>query len=55
MDRQGVDAGSKYSGTIDCFVKVVRMEGVSGLYSGVVPRLYRVVPGQVKTFNLEFL
>lgn len=28
------------------FLKVLRNEGVGGFYAGVVPRLYRVVPGQ---------
>ena len=42
---QGTDA-SKFKGTVDCFVKTLKYEGVGGLYAGVLPRLYRVVPGQ---------
>jgi len=43
---QGVDAGTKYSGSVDCAVKTFRNEGLGGFYSGLLPRLYRVVPGQ---------
>lgn len=42
---QGTDA-AKFNGTIDCFVKTIKNEGIGGMYAGVLPRLYRVVPGQ---------
>ena len=42
---QGTDA-AKYRGTVDCFMQVVKNEGLTGLYSGALPRAYRVVPGQ---------
>ena len=42
---QGMNA-SRYSSTLDCFKQIVKNEGVSSLYAGVVPRLGRVVPGQ---------
>jgi len=42
---QGVDA-NKYKNTLDCFVQIFRNEGIGGYYRGVLPRLYRVVPGQ---------
>ena len=42
---QGLEA-KRYNGFIDCFVKVVRQEGVSALWNGTLPRLMRVVPGQ---------
>eukprot|EP00616_Rhizochromulina_sp_CCMP1243_P001294 CAMPEP_0118981728 /NCGR_PEP_ID=MMETSP1173-20130426/31188_1 /TAXON_ID=1034831 /ORGANISM="Rhizochromulina marina cf, Strain CCMP1243" /LENGTH=289 /DNA_ID=CAMNT_0006932171 /DNA_START=44 /DNA_END=913 /DNA_ORIENTATION=+ len=42
---QGVDA-SRFKGTLDCFVQIFRTEGIGGYYRGVLPRLYRVVPGQ---------
>ena len=42
---QGTQA-SKYSGTLDCFKKIISNEGVGAFYAGLVPRLGRVVPGQ---------
>jgi len=47
---QGSGAGSKYKGTLDCFAAVLRAEGVGGFYAGVLPRIYRVGPGQGITF-----
>ena len=37
---------ARYKNTLDCFVQILRHEGVASLYAGVVPRLGRVVPGQ---------
>jgi solute carrier family 25 citrate transporter 1 len=42
---QGTE-GSNYKGAVDCLSSVVKNEGVLALWSGVVPRLARVVPGQ---------
>mmetsp|Transcript_35853 Transcript_35853/g.52389 ORF Transcript_35853/g.52389 Transcript_35853/m.52389 type:complete len:363 (-) Transcript_35853:118-1206(-) len=42
---QGTNA-SKYASTYDCFQQILRNEGVSAFYVGVVPRMGRVVPGQ---------
>ena len=42
---QGLQA-SEYKNTLDCFQKVIRNEGIMALYTGVVPRLGRVIPGQ---------
>jgi len=47
---QGSGAGAKYRGTLDCFLYVLRTEGLGGLYAGVLPRIYRVGPGQGITF-----
>jgi hypothetical protein len=47
---QGIEGG-KYKNTLDCFMSILRQEGIGGLYSGVIPRLYRVVPGQVNRGN----
>jgi solute carrier family 25 aspartate/glutamate transporter 12/13 len=33
-----------YKNSIDCFQKVIRNEGVRGLYSGVLPQLVGVAP-----------
>ncbi len=35
-----------YKNSVDCFQKVVRNEGFLGLYSGVVPQLIGVAPGE---------
>ena len=45
INRQGTKA-TQYSSTINCFQQIIRLEGVSALYAGVIPRLGRVVPGQ---------
>lgn len=42
---QGNDA-KKYSSTVDCFRQIMKNEGVSGFYRGIVPRMGRVIPGQ---------
>ena len=35
-----------YSSTMDCFVKILKQEGISAFWKGLIPRLGRVVPGQ---------
>lgn len=42
---QGLEA-RKYSGVGNCFSTVMKNEGFGAFYAGVVPRLWRVVPGQ---------
>lgn len=42
---QGLNA-AEYKNMADCFVKVVKGDGVLALWSGTIPRLARVVPGQ---------
>lgn len=42
---QGTQA-VKYKNTFDCFRQILSQEGVGALYTGVLPRLGRVVPGQ---------
>ncbi len=42
---QGLEA-SKYKSTLDCVKTMLRTEGPLVFYSGVVPRLGRVIPGQ---------
>ena len=42
---QGVNA-SQYANTADCFKQMLAKEGIGSFYSGVIPRLSRVVPGQ---------
>lgn len=42
---QGLEA-AKYKSTLDCVRQMLRHEGPLVFYSGVVPRLGRVIPGQ---------
>ncbi len=42
---QGYDS-SKYSNTLDCFIKIVKLESPKALYRGCLARMGRVVPGQ---------
>jgi solute carrier family 25 (mitochondrial citrate transporter), member 1 len=43
---QGTQAKALYKNTFDCFYQIISKEGIGALYSGLVPRLGRVVPGQ---------
>jgi len=36
-----------YKGSIDCFVQVLKKEGASGMYKGMVPELFRGVGGSL--------
>ncbi len=42
-----LQGGGSYAGTLDCFQRIATEEGLRGFYRGVIPRLGRVVPGQV--------
>lgn len=42
---QGLN-GSKYKNTFDCVQRMIRKDGFMVMYSGVIPRLGRVIPGQ---------
>ncbi|KAG5912575.1 mitochondrial aspartate-glutamate transporter agc1, partial [Claviceps africana] len=45
QNQRGAQPGQRlYNNSIDCFQKVVRNEGVRGLYSGVLPQLVGVAP-----------
>mmetsp|Transcript_8045 Transcript_8045/g.23128 ORF Transcript_8045/g.23128 Transcript_8045/m.23128 type:complete len:291 (+) Transcript_8045:138-1010(+) len=37
---------AQYSSTLDCFKQIIAKEGFGAFYTGVLPRLGRVVPGQ---------
>jgi solute carrier family 25 citrate transporter 1 len=37
---------SEYSNIWECIYKTFRREGIAGFYTGILPRLARVVPGQ---------
>ena len=40
---QGIHADKQYSSNWDCVVKTFQAEGIAGFYTGLVPRLTRVV------------
>jgi len=48
---QGLEA-SKYSGTMDCFLKIWKNEGPAAFYKGTVPRLSRVCLDVAITFMI---
>lgn len=48
---QGVDS-HKYKGFSDCFAKIYAEQGFMGFYSGVGPRLCRVILDVALTFSL---
>lgn len=48
---QGMDR-KRYNGTIDCFRKIIRKEGMKALYKGTVPRLYHVCTDVSITFMI---
>lgn len=43
-------AARRYSGVLDCLVKVGQREGRRGLYAGIQPHLMRVVPNAAIMF-----
>jgi len=48
---QGLEA-QKYKGSLDCFLSILRNEGVLGYYKGVTPRLMRVSLDVSLTFTI---
>lgn len=42
LDETG--KGKYYRGVVDCFWKVLRTEGIRGLYKGFLPTYYRIAP-----------
>jgi solute carrier family 25 (adenine nucleotide translocator) protein 4/5/6/31 len=43
----------QYKGSMDCFVKVFKAEGFNGMYSGMVPELFRGVGGSLVIVAFE--
>jgi solute carrier family 25 protein 34/35 len=55
MFNQGVSADGKgllYKNLLDCFVKTIRVEGVTALYKGFVANYMRIAPHTI--LNLTF-
>jgi solute carrier family 25 citrate transporter 1 len=48
---QGLEA-DKYKGVADCFKQIWASQGLMGFYSGVVPRLARVILDVALTFAI---
>ena len=52
------DQQNKYSGSLDCISKILKLEGVKGFYKGLSPNQLRVVPATMITFvvyeNISF-
>ena len=48
---QGIDA-HKYKGFGDCFAQIYKQQGIGGFYSGVTPRLARVILDVALTFAI---
>merc|ERR1712157_383722 len=44
------DQQNKYSGSLDCISKILKLEGGIGFYKGLTPNLLRVVPATMITF-----
>lgn len=42
-----------YQGSVDCFVKVLKNEGLKGMYKGMVPELFRGVGGSLVIVGYE--
>jgi solute carrier family 25 (adenine nucleotide translocator) protein 4/5/6/31 len=47
LESEKPAASRLYSGGVDCFFKVLKTEGFSGMYKGMVPELFRGVGGSV--------
>jgi solute carrier family 25 folate transporter 32 len=45
-----ISSEPKYTGTLDCAVKIWRNEGVSGFFRGVIPNAIKVAPAAALTF-----
>jgi len=47
LESEKPAAARLYSGGVDCFFKVMKAEGLAGMYKGMVPELFRGVGGSV--------
>lgn len=50
LQLQGRPGQHHYIGYTDVFKQVVRREGLRGLYAGIVPEYFKVVPGVAIAF-----
>ena len=49
QQRQKLDA-KPYNGMIDCGTRIMKNEGIRGLYKGLAPNLMRIAPSAAITF-----
>jgi len=42
--------GTTYNGLIDCIMKTIRKEGITGLYKGVTAQMCRLIPQTILVF-----
>ena len=48
--------GTHYSGTVDAFKTITRVEGVRGLYKGMLPNAIKIIPNNsIRFFVFDFL
>lgn len=52
MSRMYNQTGNLYSGVVDCFVKIVKTEGVLAIYKGFFAHLARILPHTILTLSL---
>lgn len=50
MNQHSSNSTTHYTGTYDCFTKIVKNEGVLGLYKGFFPNWMRIGPHTIVTF-----
>ncbi|KAJ1730937.1 Mitochondrial carrier protein ymc2 [Coemansia biformis] len=50
MQTDGFGSARTYQGTIDCVQKIIKREGVRGLFRGITPCLLRAAPANAATF-----
>jgi len=50
MQTDGLGAGAKYKGMMDCFAKTFAQEGLMGFWKGIGPTLLRAMPVSAGTF-----
>eukprot|EP01114_Cavostelium_apophysatum_P021819 TRINITY_DN7711_c0_g1_i1.p1 TRINITY_DN7711_c0_g1~~TRINITY_DN7711_c0_g1_i1.p1 ORF type:complete len:317 (-),score=55.65 TRINITY_DN7711_c0_g1_i1:628-1578(-) len=50
MNDKTTEGAPKYKNTYDCFVKIIRSEGLIGLYKGFFPNWMRIGPHTIITF-----
>jgi solute carrier family 25 phosphate transporter 23/24/25/41 len=44
LQASGMPGVPSYAGPVECFARILKEEGASGLYRGVVPNLAKVLP-----------
>lgn len=42
--------GFQYTGIIDAITKIVKQEGIKGMYKGIVPNLLKVAPSMASSW-----